>query len=170
MIWCQHGVFYAENNPMLMLYLCLISCPTRSALCWIAALCSVIWQKQKPCVSAAEGTPELRWSRNATQLQPVAAHTLTRIETYQLRCRSRAETQRTRIRWNLRVKNKVLHLKCMTCSQRWTHLFIHSPSDFPWSCIIVTTTSDRNVRVWWVSSSNEWVITAKGSTICSTLL
>ncbi len=46
---------------------------------------------------------ELNSSRNATQSQPVEAHILTRVETIQLRCRTGAQTQRTRIWWNLGV-------------------------------------------------------------------
>ncbi len=85
--------------------LMLTSCPTQSALCWIAALCYVPWQKQKPCVSAAEGStsPELWRSKNVTQPQSVDAHTLTGIKTNQLRWRSGAETHHTHIWWNLGV-------------------------------------------------------------------
>ncbi len=96
-----------------MLYLCLTSCPTRSALCWIAALCYIVRQKQKPCVSAAEGSglPELRRSRDAAQPQQVEAHTLTRIETYQLHCRSRAEMHCKVHMWlNLGVNDMVSDL------------------------------------------------------------
>ncbi len=48
-------------------------------------------------------SPELWQSWNATQPQPVEAHTLTRTETNQLRCRSGAQTQCTRIWWNFGV-------------------------------------------------------------------
>ncbi len=44
-------------------------------------------------------------------LQPVEAHTLIRVETYQLHCCGRAETDRTPIWWNLgvRVQQDNLH-------------------------------------------------------------
>ncbi len=47
---------------------------------WTATLCSIIRQIWRPCLSAAEASrsPELRLGRNATQPQPVEAHTLTK--------------------------------------------------------------------------------------------
>ncbi len=47
------------------------------------------------------------WQSRNTML-PVEAHTLTRIKTNQLCCRTRAETQCTRIWWNLGVRKAQL--------------------------------------------------------------
>lgn len=71
----------------------------------IAVMCCSTQQKQKSRVPAAQGSrlPGLRQSRNVTQPQPMEAHTLTRIETYQLHCCFGVETQRTCIWWNLGI-------------------------------------------------------------------
>ncbi len=81
-----------------------LSCLTCSALnCCVVFHLHHQWQKHKPCISATDGSgsPEQRRGGNTTQPQPLEAHTLTRIETYQLHCRSGAETQHTCIWWNL---------------------------------------------------------------------
>ncbi len=81
-----------------------LSCLTCSALnCCVVFHLHHHWQKHKPCVSAADGSgsPEQRRGGNTTQPQPLEAHTLTRIEMYQLHCCSGAETQHTCIQWNL---------------------------------------------------------------------
>ncbi len=58
-----------------MFYLCLTFCSAQSALSSVAALCSVIQQKQKSCTSPSQ----LR-SRNATQPQSAEAHTFTKFQ------------------------------------------------------------------------------------------
>ncbi len=66
--------------------------------------CSNIRQKQQPGVSAAEGSglPKLQRSENATQLQPVEAHTFTRV--IPISSAAMLEQSRTHICRNLGVK------------------------------------------------------------------
>ncbi len=65
-IWSGiNTLFYSENYHNVLM-LCLTSC-LWSAACWVVGLCSGIWQNQKPCVSAEEGSGFPQQSRYAKQ-------------------------------------------------------------------------------------------------------
>lgn len=120
--------WWTIENGMLVWYSEIWSVINRTAV-----MCCSTQQKQKSRVPAAQGCRllGLRQSRNVTQPQPMEAHTLTRIETYQLHCCFGVETQRACIWWNLgstclhtAACGKIISLLRLSWGKRGTVRFI----------------------------------------------
>ncbi len=87
--------------------------PFRS-ICSVLKCFVVLWHPAKTdslCFYCRTSeSPELRWSRNTAQPQPMEAHALMRVEAYQLHCSGGAETNCRCSWWTLRVKEETAHI------------------------------------------------------------